>query len=71
MASVQTTDRRLRPLEGGGPMGRGGRYAKGAAASPHRGQKFPWNGVPHRGHTVPDGAPPVPDGETGVPQRGQ
>src|SRR5438552_1888938 len=50
-AMVHRIDRTGRMLDRGG-----GRAAQAPIGRPHRGQKFPLNNVPHRGHGQPTGA---------------
>src|SRR6266568_5049747 len=70
IASVQRIERTERPPEGLG----GGRYAHAAVGRPQRGQKWPRNTVPQRGHGHP-GAAAAAAGKAvvgaGVPHRGQ
>jgi len=53
----------------------GGRAAQAPIGRPHRGQKFPLNNVPHRGHGQPTGAGGAANegggAAAGAPQRGQ
>src|SRR6266566_375630 len=70
IASVQRIERTERPPEGLG----GGRYAHAAVGKPQRGQKWPRNTVPQRGHGHPGAAAIAAGGAVagaGVPHRGQ
>jgi len=64
-ANVHRTERIDLPPDGLGPA----RYAHAAVGRPHRGQKFPTTGVPHRGHGHPVGA--CGAATVGAPHRGQ
>ena len=64
-ANVHRTERIDLPPEGLG----GARYAHAAVGRPHRGQKFPTTGVPHRGHGHPVEA--CGAATVGAPHRGQ
>src|SRR5437899_12490358 len=64
-ANVHRTERIDLPPDGLG----GARYAHAAVGRPHRGQKFPTTGGPHRGHGHPVEA--CGAATAGAPHRGQ
>src|SRR2546427_3169182 len=71
-AIVHKIERTVRPPDGAA----GGRYAHAAVGRPQRGQKFPRNRVPQRGHGHPIGAAVGSGGAgaeaiAGAPHRGQ